>query len=198
MQWQQKFLSTLLGLGLMGIVSSEAMAIRAPSVGMANPASVNCLKRGGRLSYVSTPYGQAAYCTLPNGQKCEEWALLNNKCPKPMMIKSKLTPIKPKVSVPKPTPTKPVPFKPRVLADGYQSLPVTEVHVRQMAQFAARQLSQNKASVKTIVWAQRQHVSGQNYRMMLILTNGQRYSALVYQAPGNHPPLLREAKLIKP
>jgi hypothetical protein len=47
------------------------------------------------------------------------------------------------------------------------------------------------------VWAQRKKGSGQNYRMLMTLSDGKRYSALVYQAPGNHPPLLREANLIK-
>ena len=191
MQWQQKFLSTLLGLGLMGIVSSEAIA---------NPASAYCLKQGGRLLTIKTPYGEAGYCLLPNKQLCEEWTFLNHKCPKsrahlPYAVRGKPSsfPAKRQVQAPKSAP-----FKSIILADGYQTLPVTDRQVIYMAKLAAQQLSHDKATVQTIVWAQRKKNSGLNYRMLITLTNGQQYSALVYQAPGQHPPLLREAKLVKP
>ena len=197
MQWQQKFLSTLLGLGLMGIVSSEAIA---------NPASAYCLKQGGRLLTIKTPYGEAGYCLLSNKQVCEEWAFLSHKCPKPRAHFPQSAAVNAK-TVTKSSPAirkrstkalKPVPFKSVTLADGYRTLPVTDVHVMRMANLAAQQLSHKQATVQTIVWAQRKKGSGQNYRMLITLTDGKQYSALVYQAPGKHPPLLREAKLLKP
>ena len=46
-----------------------------PAVGMANPASVYCGKLGGTLDIVKEPVGEAGYCTLPSGERIEEWAL---------------------------------------------------------------------------------------------------------------------------
>jgi putative hemolysin len=45
------------------------------AVGMANPASVYCKKLGGTLDTVKEPAGEAGYCTLPSGERIEEWAL---------------------------------------------------------------------------------------------------------------------------
>lgn len=43
--------------------------------GMANPASVYCEKIGGKLDIVKKPEGWTGYCTLPSGERIEEWAL---------------------------------------------------------------------------------------------------------------------------
>ena len=40
--------------------------------GLANPASVNCEKKGKK--------GEYGVCKVPNGKECEEWALLRGKC----------------------------------------------------------------------------------------------------------------------
>ena len=206
MQGQQKFLIGLLGLSLLGMLSNEAVAIRGTKVGMVNPASLNCLKQGGRLLTINTPYGEAGYCLLPTKQVCEEWAFLNHKCPKASMKQPRSASVNARVAASPPRslnrkppvkPIKPSRFKSITLADGYRTLAVTDVNVIRMAKLAAQQLSHNKATVNTIVWAQRKKGSGQNYRMLITLSDGKRYSALVYQAPGNHPPLLREANLIK-
>ncbi|NIE98496.1 DUF333 domain-containing protein [Pantoea sp. Acro-805] len=45
------------------------------SIGMANPASVHCLKMGGKLDIVRGTDGDAGYCTLPGGERIEEWSL---------------------------------------------------------------------------------------------------------------------------
>jgi putative hemolysin len=42
---------------------------------IANPASVYCEKRGGRLELVDEAEGQTGYCVLPDGRRVEEWAL---------------------------------------------------------------------------------------------------------------------------
>jgi len=57
----------------------------AKGVGMANPASVNCQKLGGRLEIrTGKDGGQYGLCHLPDGRVCEEWALMrDNKCEKP-------------------------------------------------------------------------------------------------------------------
>ena len=46
-----------------------------PAIGMANPASVYCEKVGGKLDIVNENAGQVGYCTLPGGERIEEWAL---------------------------------------------------------------------------------------------------------------------------
>lgn len=45
------------------------------SVSMANPASVYCTDQGGKLEIVKTQTGESGYCTLPDGERVEEWAL---------------------------------------------------------------------------------------------------------------------------
>lgn len=49
--------------------------------GLANPASVNCVKHGGTLKIVTgKDGGQVGICTFPDGKQCEEWAFLRNQC----------------------------------------------------------------------------------------------------------------------
>lgn len=48
---------------------------------LANPASVNCVDKGGTLEIVDTPEGQMGMCTLKDGTKCEEWAYMRGECP---------------------------------------------------------------------------------------------------------------------
>ncbi|ALN57378.1 putative hemolysin [Lysobacter enzymogenes] len=65
--------------------SDPMPAAEAKGVGMANPASVNCQKLGGRLEIrTGKDGGQYGLCHLPDGRVCEEWALMrDNKCEKP-------------------------------------------------------------------------------------------------------------------
>ena len=42
---------------------------------IANPASVYCVKQGGRLEIVNTKKGQIGICVLPDGRRIEEWKL---------------------------------------------------------------------------------------------------------------------------
>lgn len=44
-------------------------------IGMANPASVHCIKQGGKLDIVKESGGEVGYCTLPTGERIEEWSL---------------------------------------------------------------------------------------------------------------------------
>lgn len=43
-----------------------------PLLGLANPASTNCINMGGRLIKGE---GSTYICTFPNGNNCEEWKL---------------------------------------------------------------------------------------------------------------------------
>ena len=50
-------------------------------VGVANPASVYCIKQGGKLEIVTATDGsQSGDCIFNNGSKCEEWAFFRNEC----------------------------------------------------------------------------------------------------------------------
>ena len=63
---------------LLATIAVTACASRQPAkpeTGMANPASVYCLKQGGKLDSVQNAAGISSYCTLPNGERMEEWAL---------------------------------------------------------------------------------------------------------------------------
>ena len=55
---------------------------------MANPASVNCVNKGGKLSIVDKSEGQVGMCTLSDGTVCEEWAYFRGECatPSPILI----------------------------------------------------------------------------------------------------------------
>ncbi|MGO0999619.1 putative hemolysin [Lysobacter sp. CA196] len=53
-----------------------------PRVGVANPASVHCVKLGGKLeTRKDKDGGEYGMCKLPDGRKCEEWSLFRDaKC----------------------------------------------------------------------------------------------------------------------
>lgn len=47
-----------------------------------NPASVNCVQRGGTRLVERTPAGdEYSVCTFPENRQCEEWALFRSECP---------------------------------------------------------------------------------------------------------------------
>lgn len=49
---------------------------------IANPASVNCEKQGGRLQIESRPDGgQFGLCYFDDNRACEEWAMMRGECP---------------------------------------------------------------------------------------------------------------------
>ena len=50
-------------------------------LGMANPASVYCVKIGGKLRIEKTPQGELGICVLPNGTEMEEWTLFRRDHP---------------------------------------------------------------------------------------------------------------------
>jgi len=50
------------------------------SAQIANPASVNCINKGGTLEMREEAGGTAGYCHLPGGMVCEEWALFRGTC----------------------------------------------------------------------------------------------------------------------
>jgi putative hemolysin len=49
---------------------------------IANPASVNCIERGGTLTILKRgDGGEYGICKFADGRQCEEWALMRGECP---------------------------------------------------------------------------------------------------------------------
>mgnify|MGYP000856096760 FL=1 len=53
------------------------------AVGMANPASVYCLDKGGEQIPVQSPQGVRTECKLPGGEVIDEWDLYRRDHPQP-------------------------------------------------------------------------------------------------------------------
>lgn len=61
---------------------SKEAAPDKKNVGMANPASVNCDDKGGKLKMETDPLGgQFGLCYFDDNRACEEWAMLRGECP---------------------------------------------------------------------------------------------------------------------
>ena len=52
------------------------------NTGIANPASSNCIDKGGELVMEDGEDGQIGYCIFDDGSKCEEWAFFRGECKK--------------------------------------------------------------------------------------------------------------------
>lgn len=53
-----------------------------PNQKLANPASVNCIKKGGTLTLKTRgDGGEYGLCNFADNMSCEEWALLRGDCP---------------------------------------------------------------------------------------------------------------------
>ena len=69
-------------LALTGCAAEIASPVTPPRVGIPNPASVNCIKQGGRLELRSSANGGSyGVCLFSGGRECEEWALFRGECP---------------------------------------------------------------------------------------------------------------------
>ncbi len=63
------------------VTVSEQVPKPTGAVGMPNPASAYCLSQGGALEIVDEADGQVGYCTLPGGERVEEWELFRRAHP---------------------------------------------------------------------------------------------------------------------
>jgi len=53
-----------------------------PATGLANPASTNCVAKGGQTVIQQRPDGaQYGLCMFEDNRACEEWALMRGDCP---------------------------------------------------------------------------------------------------------------------
>ena len=56
--------------------------VSIPKVGIANPASVNCIDKGGSLQLrQAADGGSYGVCVFKGGRECEEWAMFRGECP---------------------------------------------------------------------------------------------------------------------
>lgn len=53
----------------------------APTVQIANPASVHCINKGGKLEVIKEESGDKSMCHLPDGTVVEEWELFRRDNP---------------------------------------------------------------------------------------------------------------------
>jgi putative hemolysin len=75
--------ATIVVAGLWLIVGrTESPAQVQPPSQLANPASQNCVARGGTLRIERRPDGgQYGVCYFVDNYQCEEWALFRSECP---------------------------------------------------------------------------------------------------------------------
>jgi putative hemolysin len=73
-----------LGLPVAALLGCAAQApAPPPAVGLANPAAVFCVRRGGTHVIRDTPAGQVGYCVFPDGREVEAWAYFRAEAPRP-------------------------------------------------------------------------------------------------------------------
>src|SRR3990167_7681128 len=66
----------------LAVAGIGASAQTAPTLQLANPASVNCTQKGGMLQIERRPdCGQYGVCVFADDYQCEEWALFRGECP---------------------------------------------------------------------------------------------------------------------
>lgn len=72
--------ATLMLAGLQ-LSACAQQASHPQRLNMHNPAADWCVQSGGQLTQVQTNKGVTAYCTLPSGERIEEWALFRRDHP---------------------------------------------------------------------------------------------------------------------
>jgi putative hemolysin len=60
--------------------TTETPPTAGGGAGLANPASVNCVERGGRLEMIEGPGGTSGVCLFDDGSRCEEWRFFRGQC----------------------------------------------------------------------------------------------------------------------
>lgn len=72
------------GVAILGLMAACAPQPAPPAIGLANPASVSCVQKGGQIDIRSSAEGQYGVCRFADGRECEEWALhRDNRCVRP-------------------------------------------------------------------------------------------------------------------
>ncbi|HGJ5897510.1 DUF333 domain-containing protein [Arsenophonus apicola] len=71
----KKILLLLTYIYVVGCTNATESSSPTKAIGVANPASVYCIKKGGKINIVKTAKGEVGYCRLANGVSIEEWTL---------------------------------------------------------------------------------------------------------------------------
>ncbi|MEI2263644.1 putative hemolysin [Erwinia sp. CGal63] len=66
---------SMLFIGVLLATGCAQNAGKPASLTMKNPATAYCVAQGGKTEIVTTSKGQAGYCTLPSGERIDEWTL---------------------------------------------------------------------------------------------------------------------------
>jgi putative hemolysin len=79
---KRQFLVVCILLAVMVMMAACVPVPASPPVGqgIANPASENCVKQGGKLEIRKGDKGEAGYCIFADGSECEEWAFMRGEC----------------------------------------------------------------------------------------------------------------------
>jgi putative hemolysin len=63
-------------------IMTGCIANKKKLIGLANPSSVNCVNKGGRIQMEKTESGGTyGVCVFKDNKQCEEWALFREECP---------------------------------------------------------------------------------------------------------------------
>lgn len=74
--------AALAGLSMAAGSADSSAQGKPPAAQLANPASQNCVARGGVLRMERRPDGgQYGVCVFDDNYQCEEWAMLRGDCP---------------------------------------------------------------------------------------------------------------------
>jgi len=86
-----RYQTIIVGLVLLAVLVAACAApapqstpqpTQAPQAGMPNPASQNCIQKGGKLTIEKRgDGGEFGVCWFEDARQCEEWALLRGECP---------------------------------------------------------------------------------------------------------------------
>lgn len=71
----------LVGIGVWYLNGLKDNSDNQTPIGLANPASENCIKNGGMLEMRKNKLGEYGVCFFEDNRQCEEWALLRGQCP---------------------------------------------------------------------------------------------------------------------
>jgi hypothetical protein len=80
---RRSFLAGLAAAGvcLTGVCTRASAQVQTPAPQLANPASQNCVARGGTLRLERRPDGgQYGVCVFTDNYQCEEWAMFRGEC----------------------------------------------------------------------------------------------------------------------
>jgi putative hemolysin len=70
-----------LRLALVTVLLALAPAVASAQATLANPASQNCVAKGGKVTFEKKPQGgEYGVCVFADNLQCEEWAMLREQC----------------------------------------------------------------------------------------------------------------------